>query len=159
MNTTEISGYTDIIDVRDVIARFEELETDLEQLYESAHFMSDFDDWIDNARDDSDPIHAAFGDDGLAVQHQIEEFYKLRELLRELEHNGGDEQWRGSWYPITLIRDSYFEDYAREFADDIGAINANATWPNNCIDWGRAAQELRMDYSSVDFDGAEFWYR
>ena len=58
-----------------------------------------------------------------------------------------------------LIRDSYFEDFAQELAEDIGAINAEAAWPNNCIDWVRAARELRMDYTSVEYDGVTYWIR
>lgn len=42
------------------------------------------------------------------------------------------------------------EDFAREFADQIGAVNENATWPNNCIDWEYAAKELMYDYFSID---------
>jgi len=72
---------------------------------------------------------------------------------------GGDEQWEGAWYPVTLIRDSYFENYAQELADGIGAINSDARWPNNCIDWARAARELQADYTSVDFDGETYWCR
>ena len=28
-----------------------------------------------------------------------------------------------------------------------------------CIDWAQAARELRMDYTSVDFDGVTYWIR
>ena len=59
----------------------------------------------------------------------------------------------------VLIRDSYFRDYAQDLASDIGAIDANATWPVNCIDWEQATQELQMDYTSVSFDGVDYWIR
>ena len=62
-------------------------------------------------------------------------------------------------YGETLIRDSYFKEYAEQFAEEIGAIDSNATWPNNCIDWDRAARELQQDYTSIDFDGVEYWTR
>jgi hypothetical protein len=58
-----------------------------------------------------------------------------------------------------MIRDSYFKEYAQEFAEDIGAINKNASWPNTCIDWDQAARELQMDYTSVNFDGVTYWIR
>jgi hypothetical protein len=44
-------------------------------------------------------------------------------------------------------------------ADDIGAIDRNASWPTNWIDWEKAALELRVDYSSVEIDGKTYWYR
>lgn len=42
------------------------------------------------------------------------------------------------------------EDFARQLADDIGAVNSNAIWPNNCIDWEQAGRELMYDYSEED---------
>lgn len=62
-------------------------------------------------------------------------------------------------YGETLIRDSHFTDYARELADDIGAIPSGLSWPMTCIDWEQAVRELRMDYTSVDFDGITYWVR
>lgn len=77
-----------------------------------------------------------------------------------LRGNGGDEQWRGGWYPLTLIRDSYFEDYARELAEDIhGHALRDAQWPFTCIDWTTAANDLLMDYGTVEYDGVTYWYR
>lgn len=75
---------------------------------------------------------------------EARELSLLTELLSDMAGYGGDEQWRGDWYPITLIRDSHFQDYAAELAADIGAINEDAAWPNNCIDWERAARKLRQ---------------
>lgn len=120
--TNDISKFDDTIDVRDVIARFEDLE-------------------------------------GAYEPHEEDEFALLGRLLEDLKGNGGDEEWRGDWYPITLIRDSYFKDYAMELAVSIDAINNDVMWPNDCIDWDKAARELRYDYSTIEFDGVEYWYR
>lgn len=49
------------------------------------------------------------------------------------------EAYQGEW--------SSDEDFAQSMADDIGAINKDASWPNNCIDWEQAARELMYDYS------------
>lgn len=92
-------------------------------------------------------------------EDETEELEQLEELLSELQGMGGDEQFDGNWYPCMLIRDSYFEDYAQELAEDCGMINKNAEWPNNCIDWELAARELRHDYSSVEIDGVTYWTR
>lgn len=127
---------TDIIDVRDVIARVEHLE----QLRQAGPV-----DLGDDNDTDQDALFA--------------ELAQLEELLSDLASNSGDEQWRGAWCPVTLIRDSHFEDYAKELAEDIGAIPRGASWPAYCIDWEWAARELRMDYSSVEFDGETYWYR
>jgi hypothetical protein len=149
-----------VIDLRDIIERWEELKEELQERHEAGQFMSDFDDWIANSRDHSEPIYAAFGDAGSEVQSNIEEFYKLNELLDELRGNGGDARdSEGNWYPLSMIRDDYFVSYAQELAEDIGAIDVNASWPARCIDWDQAARELQMDYSTVEFDGVTYWYR
>ena len=98
-------------------------------------------------------------EDGVMGLDETGELETLENLLKELKGNGGDEQWGGDWYPMTLIRDSYFEDYAQELAEDCGMFNFDAKWPNNCIDWEKAALELQWDYSSVDFGDSTFWYR
>jgi antirestriction protein len=62
-------------------------------------------------------------------------------------------------YGEVLVRDSYFQDYAQELAEDCGAVDYDAAWPMNCIDWERAARDLRMDYTAVEFDGVTYWIR
>ncbi len=151
---TDISNHDDIIDSRDVIARIEELEAELAERHEAGQFASSFDDWIANSRDNSNPIYAAFPDDGHDVQCDIEELYKLRALAEQASGYAAD--WQ---HGETLVRDSYFETYAQELAEDIGAVDRNASWPNTCIDWEQAARELQMDYTSVDFDGVTYWIR
>lgn len=128
----DIDNYQDVIDVRDVIEAYEELE--------------------DQSHDD-DGNQLTLDDDDAA------QFAALGELLSELKGYGGDEQWRGDWYPITLIRDTYFQEHAQELAEDIGAIPDDISWPCTCIDWERAARELQMDYTSVDYQGVIYWYR
>ncbi len=88
-----------------------------------------------------------------------EELATLETLLSELAGGGGDEEWEGDWYPLTLIRDDYFPTYAQELAEDIGAIPADVSWPCNCIDWGEAASELQQDYNLVTFGDTDYWYR
>ena len=121
-----IDNSLDVIDSRDVIARIEELESEL--------CPSDESDGTDNA--------------------EREELATLVALADEASGYAAD--WQ---YGETLIRDSYFEEYAQELAEDVGAIDSNATWPNNCIDWERATRELQMDYTAVDFDGVTYWIR
>lgn len=133
----DISNSDDIVDVRDVIARVEHLQ---------------------NLRTPG-PVDLGPEDNAQAQDDLFEELNTLENLLADLCGTGGDEQWRGDWYPVTMIRDTYFKDYAYELADDIGAINSDAGWPNNCIDWDKAARELRMDYTSVEFDGVTYWVR
>lgn len=148
---TEIGNSEDVLDVRDIIERYEHLESELTEAWEGEGNSSriSLEQWINEAA----------ADDRHTLQDAATEYHALGALLDDLEGYGGDHEWRGSWYPITLVRDSYFKDYAQELAEDIGAINADAAWPNNCIDWDQAARELRMDYGAAEFDGVTYWYR
>jgi antirestriction protein len=64
--------------------------------------------------------------------------------------------WR---YGETFIPNADFTEYAQQLAEDIGAVNAEATWPNNYIDWDAAADALRMDYTAFTFDGIDYLAR
>lgn len=70
------------------------------------------------------------------------------------------EGYAADWqYGEGFIRDSYFKEYAQELADDIGAVDSDAAWPNSYIDWDAAADALQMDYTSIELDGVTFWCR
>jgi len=78
-------------------------------------------------------------------------------ILTELEKQTSEStDWR---HGETLIRDSYFTEYAEELASDTGAISRDAQWPLTHIDWDAAADDLKQDYMSVDFDGVDYWIR
>lgn len=85
------------------------------------------------------------------------ELATLTAIMNDIKGCGGDEQWRGAWYPLLLIRDSYFKDYAQDMAEDCCMVDRNATWPNNCIDWDYAARELQHDYTPTDIGGVTYW--
>src|SRR4029453_2911753 len=122
----------DVFDIRDVIARFEELENKCAELAEDKNNESD----------------------------DVMEYREIRDFLDKVKGYGGDEQWRGDWYPVGFIADSHFEAYAEELAEDCGMIQQGATWPNNCIDWKQAAHQLQEDYSSIWIGKADqYWYR
>lgn len=80
---------------------------------------------------------------------------ELLAALCDLRDEVGDEWPHG----VTLIAERHFTEYARQFAEDIGAIDDNARWPATCIDWVRAAGELRMDYASTEFGGVTYFFR
>jgi len=78
-------------------------------------------------------------------------------LLLDLQGGAeGSPDWK---YGETLIRNSYFQEYAQELAEDIGAVGRNAQWPNAYIDWEEAADALKQDYISVNFGDVEYWIR
>ena len=135
--TKEITNSEDVIDLRDVTERVEALE---EQL------VLNVDETVAGFEDESD-------------QALYEELVRLRSLLDDLRGDGGDHDWRDNWYPLLLVRDSYFEDFAQQEAEDLDLIKSDMRWPYTCIDWEKAAEELQVDYTTVEFDGVTYWYR
>ena len=129
MQSTELDLTADVIDVRDVIARFEELEREL---------------------DVTPP-------DELQNELIIERC-TLRALLDELKGYGGDEQWRDDWYPAQLIDDEYFVEYATDLVVDCGGVPRDLP-NYIVVDWERTARNIREDYSQIDVDGRVYWYR
>lgn len=87
-------------------------------------------------------------------EESAEELAKLTKLQEEAQ--GYCPDWT---HGAALIAYSYFETYAEELADDIGAIDRNASWPVNCIDWTQAARELQQDYTSVEYGSTTYWVR
>lgn len=127
----------DTLDIRDLIERIEELRSER-----------------DNHNEDEESILWSH-----VYEDEAEELAALESFVEEMKGYGGDHQWEGDWYPVTLIRESYWRDYVQEFAEDIGAIKPDMGWPYNHIDWSAAADELLMDYGQADYDGVTYYYR
>lgn len=72
---------------------------------------------------------------------------------------GEDVRSYGDRIDPTLIPEDEFEDYARELAEDIGAMPEGNDWPAYCIDWKRAARELAVDYMLVTYAGRDYYVR
>lgn len=84
----------------------------------------------------------------------LEEYIALRDFCAEAKDYADD--WH---HGATLIRESYFTRYAKELADDIGAINGNEGWPLNWVDWAAAARELKQDYTEIEWNGVTYYVR
>lgn len=149
MSTQDIHG--DIIDTRDIIERIEELEESISKEHEASGFE-------DDVREFAEAVVAG---DYAAEDSLIEEAAELATLLAlmdDLKGNGGDEQWRGDWYPLTLIHEDHFVEAMQELCQDIGAVPADLP-AYLVIDWSATAENLRADYTSVEFEGHTYWYR
>lgn len=151
---TAVSIHDDVLDVRDLIERYEELETALLAAFNEQQTIEGDDTETDNPEDSAFQAWLK-----VTTHEDAEEFSLLFDALQDLAGSGGDEQWRGDWYPVTLIADNYFEQYARDLAEDIGLTDKPSGWPYYCIDWEYAARELKHDYSATTIDNVTYWYR
>ena len=88
------------------------------------------------------------------LNDEREELQTLRELAEEASSTP---DWP---YGETLIRDSYFTEYAEELCKDIGALPSELPWYiADHIDWEGVARSLQADYMNVEFDEVTYWIR
>ena len=132
----KIDSWDDVIDSRDVVARIDELVAERDAYTE-------------------DPATSAWPWD-LGNPDEAAELAQLEALYQELCDVGGDKPEDGQ----TLVRESYFEEYAQEYWEDTKDHDTDTvSWPYTCIDWEQAARELQMDYTSVEFDDVTYYVR
>lgn len=102
---------------------------------------------------DSDDIRSRIADLDLVVQDQPDdeeaeqERMALRGVLDEVH-------WTAN---ALFIREDYFyEGFAEECASGFGPTTG---WPYDCIDWEKAAIEMRQDYRAIDILGDTYLVR
>lgn len=143
-----------ILDSRDLNDRLEELQTEFSTWKDSlthdqiSSIKKEFE-VPENEKISDEEFNWAWQDEVGSDAIELKDLIELREQFGR-EWNDG----------VTLVEDSYFETFAGEEAESIGAFIARSSaWPYCCIDWQKAAEQLQMDYSSVEFDGKTYWYR
>lgn len=143
-----------IIDTRDLLELLAEYEDTCRTLY-SEYIDKLIGDTEDVDRDKLEAEHTfdAFIEETTG-ESDIDDYTTLKAFLDEL-NDCTSEVSSGE----TCILDDYFEEYAEEFAADIGAIDPRAGWPLNCINWKQAAKELLYDYSEATWDGYTYYVR
>lgn len=152
--TDSLDNDQDIIDSRDVIARIAELmpfridrkgtdDVDIAEFKtreEAEQFLKD---------EDYDP-------EIMVITEIDEEAIELSQLKNLAEQGRNLEDWE---YGVTLVRDSYFEEYAKQYAEDLGLLPSEPSWPLAFIAWDEAADALKEDYEELDFSGVVYWAR
>lgn len=127
---------------RDIIARFDELDTIRRDLLTTLQWAKG-----SELREVKAKLRA------WKMSTEGHDWLRLQGLIHECEGYG---QWRSG---ETLIADEDFAQYAHDLAEDSGAMNDPRPWPLTCIDWDRAIRELKLDYMSVTYYGSIFWMR
>ena len=149
MSTTPIDNTEDVIDSRDVIARIDELQAVVDDLREEfdanpANAGVDFDNWVRNQV-------------GCSTE-EADELAALKALAAQCEGYG---DWG---HGEALIREDHFVKYIEELIDDCYTLPKELTsgqWPYRhiTIDYEAAAEEAKVDYTEVDFDGQTYFLR
>lgn len=137
---------TNQINTSDLYDRYQELDS-FKCAVESAQEA------LDNAAEDQDKelLEAELQeakdnyDDNMQVEYE-----QLENLINEM----GLREFKDG---VLMIPDDEFTDYTMEYAEDMG-VNIRS-WPYSCIDWTQAADVLRLDYTSCEYDGMTYYYR
>lgn len=152
MARNEPTNSDDILDSRDIIARIDELESDRETLTDTIEELKEMP--VEDREEDYDETLAAAHLDLTEWDDDNGDELKALKALADEGENCADDWMHGA----TLIREDYFVDYCRDLVSDIGDMPRNI--PSYIvIDWDATADNLRADYSEVDFDGETYLIR
>lgn len=170
MTRTQDTRGNKIIDSREVIERFNELDSDrdtnLETVAEHKARIAELEALEEHTLEQADELvrlQVAIwtAQDGTEYAESSDWDEEIETEWRETKAFIDEAEGYGDFrHGETLIRDDEFENYARELASDLGYTDQKADhWPFTCIDWEQAATELQQDYSSVEFGGYTYWMR
>lgn len=134
----EISNTQDIIDSREIIERIEELQ----------ELIEEYDEELKEIEDEDGEVYEE--DEDL-----FDEREELRILLEVQEQGECSPDWN---YGEILIHKNYFVEYVKEMLHDIGEFPRDIPWYIE-IDWDSTAQNIKMDYTTIDFDGEPYYIR
>lgn len=82
-----------------------------------------------------------------------EEYAALEEFCNEAE------QYCSDWHHgATLILDEHWADYAQQLVEDVGDIPRNMP-TYVVIDWEATADNLKADYTAVEWGAYTYWVR
>lgn len=77
------------------------------------------------------------------------------EEIDDLENEVSTSEW---YYGLTLILEKDFEDYVQDLITDCDYISKDfPSWIE--IDWETTAENVKVDYSEVEFRGETYYYR
>jgi hypothetical protein len=150
----------DILDTRDLDERLEEL-LELEATWnEAKEALTDAEASLETARltHDEETIEQAEVEVE-EYQSDVDEAELDSDDTKELEELKGLKEEISEWHSgTTLIPESDFEDYSRDLCEDIGDIPKD--FPDYIvINWKATSNNLRADYSEIEYKGENYLYR
>lgn len=72
-----------------------------------------------------------------------------------MRENVDSSEWE---HGLALVRSDYFVEYVEEMLKDCGELPQEMPWYIE-IDWEKTAENIKADYSEVEFEGHTYYYR
>ena len=169
MNTGDFSWGDDLIDSRDIITRYEELQDEYQSLLEDLEAAKEDLDTFSNEHENDDP-----------EDHIVESFQNLQEVLEDAQSalDGYDkseldiltevvsqgEQSPDWHYGEALIHEDYFTQYIEDLINDCYEMpkeinTGNWPWNHMHMDWESAAEDAKQDYTTIEVEGKTYYIR
>lgn len=156
-----VDNTEDLINTRDLIKAIEELEANRDASHEEIdkcteeleELEADEDadlEAITEARKQLDDAEAALAE---WVEDESEDLQTLKNFAEQVEDYCTD-----YLHGETLIRESYFTEYAEELVKDCYGLS-NDLPSFIVIDWEATSDNVKEDYSKADFDGVTYYFR
>lgn len=137
---------TEITDIKDKI---EELELEIGEIPDIEGYESEFD-RMDHISQLEEEINNLTEDIEL-LRTDIDDLSDDLKEIRDLESEIEDFE-----YGVTLIPESEFTDYVREFCIDCGYITKDVpSWIE--VDWEGTAKNLMADFIEVEYEGQTYY--
>ena len=139
------------IDTRDLIEERNDLK---EQILNS--FLDSFEHYEDQTDSYEDILfeEEEIQDWKEVWEDEIQAIKEIDDLEEEVNSYAGDDFEDG----VYLIDEDDFEEYTEEFLKECGYISPDfPSWIE--IDWGATANNVKVDYSEVEFRGTTYLYR
>ena len=142
------------IDTREIEDYIEELESSIEEVETQIEDLeTEIDDLLDDEEDGNieevdrlEKNREVLKD---SISYELKELEELREIREEVP----------GWYGgNTLIIDDEWVAYVEEMLKDIGYITRDFPWWIE-IDWEKTAENVAVDYSTVEYKGHTYYYR
>ena len=146
-----------IIDTRGLHDRLDELRAKQEELKDKYDALARLDAYSPADKDEQESHNEEVDDLKSEIEALEADFDNDEQTeLTELEAMESEiPEWR---HGETLIPEDEFVDYCEELCKDIGDVPREIPWYIE-IDWDKTAENIRQDYSEVEYQGTTYLYR
>ena len=139
-----------MIDTRDLIDERTELQQtvldDWNEKFEDAQ-LDNYEDILQETEDSDIAMFLEYWEDEILEINQI----------NTLEDEISNSEWE---YGLFLVDEDDFQEYCEDLVSDIGDLPKDLpSYISNNIDWEGVAEDLKVDYSEVEFRGTNYLYR